>query len=77
MVYTRTMTVDILIMFAGAATTLLPFLGIPLKWDNVVLVILGVFIIILGIVVRRRGSRGGTPKVNGSFVESASQSTIS
>ena len=66
------MTLDALIMFAGALVALLPFLGFPLRWDNVILVILGVVIIALGIVVRRRGfMRRAQPKANGtSFVES-------
>ena len=49
------MTIDALIMFFGALAALLPFLGFPLKWDNIILVILGVIIITLGIIVRRRG----------------------
>jgi membrane protein implicated in regulation of membrane protease activity len=68
------MTLDILIMFAGAAIMTLPFLGIPLKWDNVLLVILGIFVVMLGIIVRRRAFRYGTPKGKGSFVESSPQS---
>ena len=49
------MTLDILIMFSGAFVALIPFLGFPLKWDNVLLIIAGVFIIAFGIMVRRRG----------------------
>ena len=66
------MTVDALIMFSGALVALLPFLGFPLTWDNVILVVLGVVVIALGIIVRRRGllRRNNTPKTNGTFVES-------
>jgi hypothetical protein len=49
------MTLDALIMFAGAFVALLPFLGFPTSWDTVILFILGVFIVALGIVTRRRG----------------------
>jgi hypothetical protein len=49
------MTWEALIMLIGALVTLLPFLGLPLKWDNIILVVLGVVVIALGIMVRRRG----------------------
>lgn len=49
------MTIDSLIMFAGALVAVLPFLGFPVSWDNVILLVLGVFVVILGVVVRRRG----------------------
>ena len=49
------MTLDSLIMFTGAFVAALPFLGFPYSWDNVLLFIAGVFIVALGIVVRRRG----------------------
>jgi hypothetical protein len=49
------MTLDALIMFSGALVALLPFLGFPTSWDTAILFILGIFIVALGIVVRRRG----------------------
>lgn len=49
------MTLDGLIMVSGAFVALLPFLGFPTSWDTVLFFIAGVFIIALGIVVRRRG----------------------
>ena len=68
------MTLDALIMLAGVLVALLPFLGFPLTWDNVILVILGVFVIALGIIVRRRGLVRRFPsqnqKENEAFVES-------
>lgn len=42
-------------MFAGAAVAILPYLGFPNSWDSVLFLILGVFVIALGIIVRRRG----------------------
>jgi VIT1/CCC1 family predicted Fe2+/Mn2+ transporter len=51
------MTIDTLIMFAGAFVALLPFLGFPSSWDRVLLLVIGIFIIALGIVVRRKGER--------------------
>ena len=62
------MTLDTLIIFAGAFVTVLPFLGFPASWDTVLLVIAGIFIIAFGIVVRRRSE----PTYEGSgdtFVE--------
>lgn len=67
------MTIDALIMLSGVLVTLLPFLGFPLKFDNIILVILGIFVIALGIIVRRRGlvRKSAIQKGEGStFVES-------
>ena len=50
------MTLDTLIMFSGAFVALLPSLGFPASWDNVFLRIVGVLVIALGVVVRRRTS---------------------
>lgn len=49
------MTLDALIMFAGALVALLPFLGFPNSWDKIILLALGIIIVTLGIMVRRRG----------------------
>ena len=67
------MTLDALIMLAGTLVALLPFLGFPLRWDNVILVILGVFTIALGIIVRRRGFMPRAPHKSPatSFVENS------
>lgn len=51
------MTLDVLIMGMGALVALLPFLGFPLQWDNYLMALFGALIIILGIIVRRRGLR--------------------
>lgn len=48
------MTLDTLIMLAGAFVAALPFLGFPASWDTWLLVIAGLVIIGLGIVVRRK-----------------------
>lgn len=48
------MSLDALIMFSGALVAIMPFLGFPNSWDAVVFLVLGLFIVILGIVVRRR-----------------------
>ncbi len=58
--YTRGMTIDALIMLAGAFVAALPFLGFPNSWDRFFLLAAGIFIIALGIVVRRRW--GGNPQ---------------
>lgn len=49
------MTLDTLIMFTGALVAVLPFLGLPSSWDTVLFFLAGVFVIALGIIVRRRG----------------------
>jgi hypothetical protein len=49
------MTLDALIMLSGAFVALLPFLGFPTSWDTVLLFVIGLFIVALGIVARRRG----------------------
>lgn len=51
------MTIEALIVFLGIIVTVLPFLGFPLAIDNVILVALGICVILLGIVVRRRAQR--------------------
>ena len=57
------MTLDALIMFAGAFVAVLPFLGFPNSWNAVFFTLAGIFIIGLGIAVRRREShRQGPPK---------------
>jgi len=48
------MSLDALIMSAGAFVALLPFLGFPNSWDTVFFFLAGVVIVGLGIVVRRR-----------------------
>lgn len=55
--YTAGMTVDTLIMLSGAFVALLPFLGLPNSWDEVLFTIAGIVVIALGITVRRRGQR--------------------
>lgn len=51
------MTIDALIMLAGAFVVIEPQLGFPSTWDSVLLFIAGVVIVGLGIAVRRRGLR--------------------
>jgi VIT1/CCC1 family predicted Fe2+/Mn2+ transporter len=63
------MTLDALIMLAGALVALVPYMGFPRSWDDVILVVLGIFIVILGVVVRRRKRRPSSTQQ--AFVESA------
>ena len=62
-------------MLAGALVALLPFLGFPNNWDNILLFLAGIFVIALGIIVRRRLGRSAEPgprKTNGTtYVESS------
>ena len=66
------MSLDALIMLFGALVALLPFLGFPNSWDRILLLILGIIIVILGIVVRRRGSRKGREETPRMFAEATS-----
>ena len=63
------MTLDSLIILCGALVAILPQLGFPNTWDAVILFILGVFVISLGIVVRRRTPRRSVQDRDSIFVE--------
>jgi hypothetical protein len=67
------MSLDALIMLAGFLVAILPFLGFPIQWDNIILVILGVVVIALGIFVRRRGSLRGTSPSQEQIADSATR----
>ena len=68
------MTVDTLIMLAGAIVALLPFLGFPNSWDSIFFLLLGIFVIALGIVVRRRSpAQTDAPRPRSHIVESVPQ----
>lgn len=72
------MTLDALIMLAGAFVAVLPFLGFPNSWDTVFFFLAGIFIVALGIVVRRRGGQNQQKVSAGedrsrTFVESSSR----
>lgn len=56
------MSLDSLIMLSGAFVALAPFLGFPNSWDTVLFFLAGIFIISLGITVRRRGEHSVPPK---------------
>ena len=65
------MTLDTLIMLAGTFVAVLPFLGFPSSWDTVLLFLAGIFIIGLGITLRRRStSRKPEQTVDETFRES-------
>ncbi len=51
------MSLDALIIFAGAVIAILPFLGFPSIWDRAFFFILGLLVVALGIAVRRRLSQ--------------------
>lgn len=65
------MTLDALIMLSGTFVAVVPFLGFPNSWDTALFFLAGVFIISLGIIVRRRGGSLTKPgsKNGGTFVE--------
>lgn len=48
------MSLDALVIFAGAVVAILPFLGFPISWDHALFFILGVCVVALGIAVRRK-----------------------
>lgn len=68
------MTIDGLIMLMGALVAALPFLGFPIFWDNIILVMLGVLIITIGIIIRRRGISPAKKRTT-VFVENTPHST--
>ena len=61
------MTLDALIMLAGAFVALLPFLGFPTDWVTILSFLAGIFIVALGITLRRRaGQRDSGNKSGGA-----------
>lgn len=69
------MTLDALIMLIGALVAVIPFLGFPNTWDSALLLTAGIIIILLGIIVRRRGSRSARPHHPRAF-ESATAEVV-
>lgn len=57
------MTLDALIILVGAIIALVPSLGFPYSWDSVIFFVLGIAVVALGIVVRRRLSHKDTTSV--------------
>lgn len=66
------MTVDTLLMLSGTLVAILPFLGFPQSWDKVLFLILGILVVALGIVVRRRGNRPPAQAGDGQTFSKAS-----
>jgi len=69
------MTLDALIMLAGAFVAMLPFLGFPNSWDTMFLFLVGVFTIGLGIAVRRRIGSADEGGNGGTFIENRPRDT--
>ena len=66
------MSLDALIILAGALIAVMPFLGFPISWQVWIFFILGIVVVLLGIAVRRRGGRPvAKNRRKGEFVESA------
>lgn len=63
------MTIDTLIMLSGALVAVLPFLGFPNSWDSALFFLAGVFVIALGIVVRRRDGLKSDTREERNFTE--------
>ena len=64
------MTIDALIMFVGVLVAIVPFLGIPIDWHPAIFLTLGVLVIVLGVVVRRRGlRRSGNQTLHRTLIE--------
>lgn len=61
------MTVDTLLMLLGTFVAILPFLGFPHSWDTVFFFLAGIFVVALGIIVRRRGNRPRIQSRNGEM----------
>ena len=56
------MTLDALIMLAGAVVAALPFLGFSRAWLQWLLFLIGISVFALGVVVRRRLSQKRQPR---------------
>ena len=69
------MTLDALIIFAGSFVAVLPFLGFPSSWDRVLFLLAGIFVIGLGIALRRRGYPEKKEPQNEIFVDEQTVST--
>ncbi len=59
----------------GAIVATLPFLGFPIRMDNLILVAIGIIVISLGIIVRRRdvAHRVRERRAHQTYVENAPQ----
>ena len=53
------MTLDSIIILIGALIVILPFLGFPPQWSAYMVAVLGLIVVALGIIVRRRGGASG------------------
>ena len=62
------MTLDTLIMLMGVLMILVPHMGFPSSWDRALYLILGIVVVALGILVRRR--IGGYRPSGHEFVDS-------
>jgi len=51
------MTLDAVIILTGVIVATLPFLGFPRPWLQALFFVLGIIVVILGIIVRRRLSQ--------------------
>jgi Flp pilus assembly protein TadB len=72
------MSLDALIMLAGALIALIPFLGFTVSMQMWIIFILGLLVIALGIAVRRRGQKARQIRARkGEFVESVPAGVIS
>jgi len=72
------MSLDALIMLAGALVAVMPFLGFTVNMQTWIFFFLGIIIIGLGIAVRRRGQRQRSVRVRkGEFVESIPSGIVS
>lgn len=63
------MTLDALIMLSGTFVAVLPFLGFPNSWDAAFFLIAGIFIVALGVAVRRRIHKKGERHEEDAFAE--------
>jgi len=48
------MSIDAVIMLLGALVALVPFLGFPNSWDRAIFFVLGMLVVVIGVVLRRR-----------------------
>lgn len=72
------MSKETLVFFIGIVLTLLPFLGIPETWKQYGVAVCGIFLVLIGYMLRRalyfaRIDHGNGERGDDSFVETTKQ----
>ncbi len=63
------MALNAIIMLMGMLIAIVPYLGFPVSWFRILYLVLGIIVIVLGILVRRRGSKVSVTQTDVGTVE--------